>query len=258
MSYTLDNAHDASEVRMRVLEALYDRPCLDQFDAIRVRPGWRCWEIGAGGGSLAVNLANRGAHVTTTDLDLSRLSQEALTKTTCLVHNVVRDDPPALDWDLIHLRLVASHLRDWKLVLPRLVHALRPGGWLLVEELDPMTDYQPAPNGPVDALVNNIGRTFTAVLSTSGGLPQLGRRLRRQLDGVGLVETASHGLVVEARGGEPASQLMVANVQQTAPMISRFGITPAQLDGYLRAMKDPDTYFVMPTFWLARGRRALK
>jgi 2-polyprenyl-3-methyl-5-hydroxy-6-metoxy-1,4-benzoquinol methylase len=41
---------------------------------------------------------------------------------------------PAGRYDLIHARLVLSHLPQRRDVLARLVQALRPGGWLVVED----------------------------------------------------------------------------------------------------------------------------
>lgn len=255
-SYTLDNAHQAAQVRMRVLESLYDAPTFAQFDAIGVAPGWRCWEVGAGGGSVAAELARRGARVTATDTDLRWLPAELHTAATVLEHDVVAQDPPVYGLDLVHARLVASHLPEWRQVLPRLISALRPGGWLVLEELDPMTDYQPAPATATDVLVNRVGRAFTRVLASRGGNPTLGRGLRRQLDAAGLEATTSYGLVAEGRGGEPGvAELMAANVVQTGPLLREQGITDAEVAAYTRAMTDPGQYLNMPTFWLARGRK---
>lgn len=252
--YTLDNAQQEAATRMRVLEELYDTPTFAQFDAIGVGPGWRCWEVGAGGGSAAAALAARGATVTVTDTDLRWLSEQARQAGVVLRHDVTTDEPfPGMD--LIHARLVASHLPTWPQVLPRLVAALAPGGWLVLEELDPMTDYQPAPATATDVLVNRVGRAFTAVLASRGGQPQLGRRLRRQLDAAGLEATTSYGLVVEGRGGEPVAELMAANVAQTAPLLAAQGITGPELAAYTAALANPGQYLNMPTFWLARGRK---
>lgn len=255
MTYTLDNASAYASTRMSVLEHLYDSPTFELLDWVDVRPGWLCWEIGAGGGSVAQNLWARGAKVIATDLDLRYMPTTLPADIVQLRHDVVADEPPGWDFDLIHLRLVASHLPEWPQVLPRLIEALRPGGWLLVEELDPMTPYQPAQRTDTDRLVNLIGDRFTEVLASRGGDPRLGRRLRRQLTAAGLEDVTSSGLVVEARGGEPAAQLMQANVAQTAPRLRELGVSVQELLMFDRAMSDPDTYFVMPTFWQAAGRK---
>ncbi|OLZ65342.1 hypothetical protein AV521_32160 [Streptomyces sp. IMTB 2501] len=53
-----------------------------------------------------------------------------------LRHDIVRDPLPGRDYDLVHARLVLLHLPERLSVLRRLVSALRPGGWLVLEEFD--------------------------------------------------------------------------------------------------------------------------
>ena len=46
------------------------------------------------------------------------------------------DDLPEGEFDLVHLRLVLGWLGNPRSVLPRLISALRPGGWIVAEEID--------------------------------------------------------------------------------------------------------------------------
>ncbi len=48
----------------------------------------------------------------------------------------MRDDLPTAQFDLIHARLVLIHIPAREAVLERLVTALRPGGWLVIEDFD--------------------------------------------------------------------------------------------------------------------------
>ena len=52
-------------------------------------------------------------------------------------HDVAREAPPGDPFDLVHARLVLVHLPDRERALAAMVGALRPGGWLLVEDADP-------------------------------------------------------------------------------------------------------------------------
>jgi trans-aconitate methyltransferase len=49
-------------------------------------------------------------------------------------HDVTTDAIPSARYDLIHARLVLSHLPQRGDVMQRLVQALRPGGWLVIED----------------------------------------------------------------------------------------------------------------------------
>src|SRR5688500_13501668 len=62
--------------RLRTLEALLDAGTIQHLERRGVRRGWRCLEVGAGGGSIAAWLAARVApegSVVATDLDTTVL-----------------------------------------------------------------------------------------------------------------------------------------------------------------------------------------
>src|SRR5688572_25358438 len=71
-TYILPNEWQHAERRLRCLEATYDPASFRHLDALRVGPGWRCLEVGAGGGSVTARLCrlvgNTG-RVTAVDLD---------------------------------------------------------------------------------------------------------------------------------------------------------------------------------------------
>ena len=51
-SYLLDNASPQAAQRFAGLEACYDHSTFALLSALGLTDGWRCWEIGAGGGSV--------------------------------------------------------------------------------------------------------------------------------------------------------------------------------------------------------------
>ncbi len=67
---------EAEDERLAVLERIFD-PLSPQRRSL-VQPGWRCLEVGAGRGSMAVWLAERvgdTGHVVATDIDVSYLKR---------------------------------------------------------------------------------------------------------------------------------------------------------------------------------------
>lgn len=258
MSYLLNNAAPQAKHRFAHLEALYDGVTTAQLGHhVAVEPGWRCWEVGCGSGSVAAFLGDRvgpTGEVFATDVDTRWVTLPARSLATVLTHDVATEDPPATDLNLVHLRLVASHLPDWPAVLPKLVAALAPGGWLVIEELDPLFGYQP--HAQATDLVNVVGDAFTRVLASRGGNPHLGSALYGQLRDQGLVSLAAHGVVhTGTGGGNHVAELMRANVTQMAMELQAQGITPGQLVAYLDAMANPETVLCMPVFWTVRGQK---
>src|SRR5215471_2656034 len=59
--------------RLSCLEAALDPISTRHLSALGVGDGWRCLEVGGGGGSLVRWLAGRGAHVVVVDIDTTYL-----------------------------------------------------------------------------------------------------------------------------------------------------------------------------------------
>src|SRR5204862_509383 len=126
---------------------------------------WRCWEVGAGGPSVPDWLSEQvgpAGHVLATDVDLSWLDGRTGPNVELRRHDVAADPSPAGSFDLVHARLVLVHLVDRDRALRSMIAALRPGGWLLVEDADP--GLQPLacidPRGPEDDLANRVRAGF--------------------------------------------------------------------------------------------------
>ena len=51
--YLLDNADPRAERRFDALGDLFDARTIEYLAGIGVARGWSCWEVGAGGGSIA-------------------------------------------------------------------------------------------------------------------------------------------------------------------------------------------------------------
>src|SRR5262249_5388962 len=59
--------------RLACLEASLDPISTRNLSALGVADGWRCLEVGGGGGSIVRWLAGRGAHVVVLDIDTTYL-----------------------------------------------------------------------------------------------------------------------------------------------------------------------------------------
>jgi hypothetical protein len=47
--YLLDNAVPAADARFDAIAELFDASTFRHIGALGIAPGWRCWEVGAGG-----------------------------------------------------------------------------------------------------------------------------------------------------------------------------------------------------------------
>jgi len=138
--YWFDNSLADEGNRLRLLEAIADPRSIRLLGGLGVQPGWRCAELGAGGGSMAIWLADQvGEHgsVLAVDRDVTLLKHLDWRNNVAIVVASIEDlDLPPDSLDPIHTRNVLMHIDHADEIIARLVEALRPGGVLLLEEAD--------------------------------------------------------------------------------------------------------------------------
>jgi hypothetical protein len=255
--YLLDNRAADAKLRFDALSAVFDRWTFDHLQALGIERGWRCWEVGAGGPSvpswLADHVGSEGA-VVATDIDTSWLGASGAYR--ILQHDVTSDEPPGEGYDLVHARLVLSHLPERDEALRLMTGALRRGGWLLVEDFDvglqPLAC--PAPTQPAEERANRVREGFLALLAQRGVDLSLGRSLPRRLRSLGLSDIQADAYIPLAL---PATRdLERANVQQVRAGLVAYGIGDADIDGHLAALEQADFDIATPPLVSARARSA--
>jgi SAM-dependent methyltransferase len=193
-SYLLPNASDAAAERFAAFTELFDPSTFAHMEQIGVAPGWRCWEVGAGGTSvvewLAARVGDRG-RVLATDIDVSRVAAaagRASPQVDVRAHDAAHDPPPEGQFDLVHARLVLVHIPERDKALAAMVSVLRPGGWLFVEDADPALQPLSAleVRGPEQELANKLRSGFRALMAGRGVELAYGRTLPRLLREAGL------------------------------------------------------------------------
>ncbi|MEV0069154.1 MULTISPECIES: methyltransferase domain-containing protein [unclassified Amycolatopsis] len=235
--YLLDNAQPEAGSRFDALSSLFDASTFRHFDDLGVAPGWRCWEVGAGGPSVVTWLADRvgpGGHVLATDLDTSWAATTASDVVEIRRHDIGLDAPPPGGFDLVHARLVLVHVPDRERALRTMVDALRPGGRLLLEDADPTL--QPLicldEHGPDEALANRLRRAFRELLASRGADLAYGRTLPRVLREAGLADVTADAYFPIT---SPAcTALEAATVRQIRASLLTAGLaTAADIDRHL-------------------------
>src|SRR3954470_5095780 len=205
-TYAFDNARQVQSERLRALEEALDPGTVRHLEACGVADGWRCLEVAAGGGSIANWLCERvgpdGA-VIATDLDTTVLRARAQRDVDVREHDVLVDEFPPASFDLIHFRLLLAWLPDRQAALARMCRWLKPGGWLLAEEMDFVSAV--AVHGPSADAAGTFERVIQAhlrALSANHGFdPSYGRRLPVDLELAGVAPAGCEGRVSIWRGG---------------------------------------------------------
>jgi SAM-dependent methyltransferase len=184
--YLLDNRRPEAGTRFAAFAELFDPVTFRHVDRLGIGAGMRCWEVGAGGPSVPLGLAERvgpSGTVVATDIDVSWTREIAGGAIEVLAHDVAADPPPPGGFDLVHARLVLVHVADRAEALRRMVRALRPGGVLLLEDADPALQplLCPDESGPEQRLANRLRSGFRTLMAARGADLAYGRTLPRVL-----------------------------------------------------------------------------
>ncbi|MEU3571631.1 methyltransferase domain-containing protein [Kitasatospora sp. NPDC036755] len=235
--YLLDNRQTEAGIRFGALAELFDPVTFRHVDALGIGPGMRCWEVGAGGPSVALGLAERvgpTGRVVATDIDVSWTAPAAGGVIEVLRHDVATDPPPPGGFDLVHARLVLVHVADRAEALRRMVRALRPGGRLLLEDADPALQplLCPDESGPEERLANRLRSGFRTLMAGRGADLAYGRTLPRALREAGLVDVQADAYFPIT---SPACAVLEdATVRQIRGLLVREGLaTDEEIDRHL-------------------------
>jgi SAM-dependent methyltransferase len=122
---------------------VYRRPLATALDRLGLREGWRCVDVGAGGGDVTVavaELVGRDGRVYAVDSDPLARDEVASAAAAAGAAQVLAVTQAAEDLtlpeevDLAFCRFLLMHVLEPVVVLRRMAAAVRPGGWVVAQE----------------------------------------------------------------------------------------------------------------------------
>jgi 2-polyprenyl-3-methyl-5-hydroxy-6-metoxy-1,4-benzoquinol methylase len=262
--YLFDNTGSQTPQRFNSLEVLYDPATIRYLEARNVTAGWRCLEVGGGGGSIAAWLARQvgpTGHVLVTDVDPRYLTAATLDSPQLDIqqHNIATDPLPVEAYDLVHARLVLMHVPTPEQALAKLVAALKPGGWLVVEDFDPtFVDRSfPTEDSTGRALFQKMLAALLQLRAARGNdIGGWGRHLYTRLRGHGLREVGMEGHLAIWPGSSAGAQLDHANFEQArTEAVARGLISEEEIEQILVWLENPMFAVSSPMMFTAWGRR---
>lgn len=262
--YIFDNAAEAETAeRFASLEALYNFRTFRFLETAGIAPGWHCLEVGGGSGSVGAWMADRvgpSGQVLVTDTDPRFVERSAYRRPAHMElrrHDIGTDPLPEQAFDLIHARLVLRHVPQRQQALARLVAALKPRGWLVIEEFDGRIIDKAIPTADAtDAeRFRKMGRAFGCLLDDRGFDPDWPRRLYGHLKAAGLTEVGMEGHLAVREGGSLGASLDATNYAQVRKdAVAKGLITDAEIDAVLARLEAPDFAVFSPVMFTVWGR----
>ncbi|MDN5915959.1 MAG: class I SAM-dependent methyltransferase [Pseudonocardia sp.] len=253
-------ATDLVDQQREAMQRCLDPNTFTQLESLGVGPGWRCLDVGGGGGSVANWLARQVG--TTGSVLVTDTAPDGLRSTEIVEvrqHDIVTDDLPEAEFDLVHARLVLLHLPERRRALARMVRALRPGGWLLLGEFDCTWLRVLATTDPEAGVVfARFHRALCTVLEQAGADVRWGVHAYQAVRELGLVEVGSLARATPWPGGGDGARWLDINSRQLEDQLLGTGlVTAGDLDGVRASLGDPafvvSSYLTISTW----GRRPL-
>jgi SAM-dependent methyltransferase len=264
-TYVFEQSWQHERDRLTALEDLYDANTTARLAALGVDECWRCLEVGCGAGGIALWLSTRvGAtgRVVATDLDPRFLVDHDRDNLDVWQHDILTGPLDEGGFDLVHTRAVLEHIPRRREALARLVAAVRPGGWVVVEDVDfggamapALARYcGPAEFGPVyERLVTAVAVLF----AKAGADPGLGAQLPGLLAEAGLdqVDGQVHAPLIRGGGARDWPRM---TIEHLGPRLVSTGLLDeADLAQGLAAMADPSSHYLPPPMATVWGRRPI-
>jgi ubiquinone/menaquinone biosynthesis C-methylase UbiE len=244
--YALNNSWDKARRRLSLLEQHLDPMTKRRVTALGIRQGLRCLEVGAGAGSIASWLCEQvgpTGRVVAADIDIQLLSGIKLPNFEAIQQDITVDSPPESAFDFAHARWLLHHLANPELAIRRMIDALRPGGWLLLEEVDFFPVYTSTSQLYIDfmvALTRNVVRASGRDCFWARALPEL-------VAGMGLRQVGAEGDFSVLQGGSPIAEFFTLTAEQMRErIIDSRDLSADRLDEALGLLKSQD-------FWAFGG-----
>lgn len=247
--------------RLDVLAAVMDPLTGSLLDRAAIDAAHRCVDVGCGGGHVTRELARRApdGHAVGIDIDpevveLARLDaeREGLANLAFRVGDAMAlDDGP---YDLAYARFLLSHVGDPAGAVSAMVAALRPGGVLVVEDVDFTGSF----SHPDSAAYRRYVELYRATVARRGGNADIGPALPALLQTAGL-DGVGFNVVQPAGHDGDAKLISPLTLARMSHSIVEEGVASAeeveQVLAELYAFhEDPATVMSMPRIVQAWGR----
>lgn len=263
--YIYDPSTEDELTRLRALEKLNDPVTIGHLEATGVGPGWRCLEIGGGAGSIARWLCDRvgpEGRVVATDLDTRFLDGIDAANLEVRRHDIVEDELESGSYDLVHSRFLLEHLPRYREAFARMVDALAPGGWIVVEDVDfaiaIMGDPDERPGHPPEsvAVAAEMSARLGGLAKLGGIQGELGRHLPALLIEAGLEDVGAEGRMNLMWTGTEEAEVARLSLDRVTRVVTDAGlITEEDRARYMKTVTEPGQAYFSPLRFGAWGRK---
>jgi SAM-dependent methyltransferase len=252
----------AGRERLRVLGRAMQPTTSALLERAGVGTGLRCLDVGCGGGDVTRDLARLvgpsgsavGVDIDATKIDLACAESDGFANVDFRVGDITRGIGDG-QYDVVYARFVLTHLRDPSGALGHMRDALRPGGRLIVEDIDHRAGFCYPPEDAFE----RYAEIYPETAARNGGDAQIGIRLPSLLLAAGFEHV--HPNIVQPAGLEGDVKLLPAlTLENIKVMAVQHGVATAdEVDRLVERLyavaADPGTYIANPRIVQVWGDR---
>lgn len=251
--------------RLRVLSRILHPLSVALLRRAGARTGMYCLEAGCGGGDIAVEMASMvgdegkviAIDIDPVKIDIARREAEAaqVSNIEYRLADITRD---AFDeeFDLVHARFLLTHLPGPERALENMRHSMRPGGVIVVEEID-FRGHFCYPDCPAFWRYVEL---YTETVARRGGDANIGPRLPTLLDQAGFQNIQMNVVQPAGLGGDVKlmASLTMENIREG---VAADGLaTPSEIEAIVAELRNfastPGTVQSLPRIVQAWGWRS--
>lgn len=250
--------------RLRVL-ARVNRPFTIEFlNLVGIDDGMHCMDLGSGGGDVALELAKmvgQTGRIVGIDFDDAKIQIAKKEAFDTSFNNVAFRILDVLDWnedsryDRIYSRFLLTHLDTPKKIIQSMVNAVKPGGAILIEDIDFSGHFC----YPECTAFDRYVELYQKVVSRKGADPDIGPKLPIFLKEAGLNQVNFRMIqptFMEGQG-KIMAQITLKNI---ADALLAEGLSDeSEIDSLLKGLDDfaqsPTTIMSLPRIFQVWGYR---
>lgn len=251
---------ESERERLSILEQLFDDVTRRSLVQLGVSEGWRCCEIGAGGGSITRWLAQVVGHsgrVVAVDLDTRFLADIDQPNVDVIKADFLSDAHIGGSFDVVFTRFVLFHLSDPERAIHRMVQLVKPNGWVFAVDCD-LCNLSAADPGHYNAgrFDDVYQRRLAYHRDHYNYNNRMGRSLSKLFEEAELVDVNNSAWTSVSRGGSLQAEFWRRTFEVSTPKMMADGVlSHEENELFLSTMTDPTFRFLDALWFQASGRR---
>ena len=257
---------DAGESRLEMLNTLYGRRTEELLEELGIAPGMRVADVGCGVGTIVAWEAGRvapggiavGIDKSEAQLDeaTKRAAASELGNVQVVCASAYAIDLPDASFEIVGCRSLLSHLVDPQAAVREMARLVKPGGFLICEDIDMRTIHTDPPSRAYDRIVE----LYYALGDVTNCDYSVGARLADLIAAAGLEVLGSRSDQPGPRTGD-AKRWWELTFIETAPAMKSAGVLTDEEFTSLCAQiaplgMDTTTAIFQPRHFQSWGRKA--